>query len=144
LIALRTAREPFSSDRDELFLSFVLFRFETLGQTRGFQTLDQSAQLEREEAIGGCLPPQERQKGLGPDQDRFGLAVNRQNISCGRIFERIKDLGKVAVKLAAADKSDAGLRHSVLWAMIGQMLMEKIQGEQTGAAPACRDMTLLS
>ena len=76
-----------------------------------FEALDQCTELEGEQAVGPRVAPDEGEEGVGPDQHGLGLAVDGQDESGIGVFERLQDLGEVAVQLSAPDVADKGMRH---------------------------------
>jgi len=105
--------------RSDEFLLGSFLRFDLVGRA-GLKPLDERAELEGEKLVRTTDASQQVEERLGADKDGLRLAVNRQDITDRIIFQRLQDLRKVAVEFAAANVTNARLRHlHPLWAMCG-------------------------
>ncbi len=77
----------------------------------GLKSLSQSAELERQQSIGGGLSAKQREESVRPDQNGLGLVVNRQNVSEVGVLERVQNFWQIAMKLSTAYETYARLAH---------------------------------
>lgn len=80
---------------------------------RGLESLDERSELKGQETVFRTGPAQDLQKSLGTNQYRFGLAVNRQDKTCVRVFQGVEHFRKITVKFTTANEASARLRHQI-------------------------------
>ena len=71
-----------------------------LGRAAGrFEAPDKGPKLQGKQPVFRTGVPHDVQEVFGTDQNRLGLAVDREDESGSGVFERFKNLGKISVKL---------------------------------------------